>query len=538
MATTTRRRSITKTHERIGQLGWEADLHTPAVKYPTRYKFPKKAKDPMKHIMREYLPMELEKDERVYGGHDAGVRADMAGKAEERWLEIMKPFITVTNFAEIAAGRCMSMLIEAVPNNELRNGYHVQFVDEIRHTGMQMSLAKWYAKHGPDAAGWDICQQAFPRDIVTAGALNYVSTFMVGDPIQCAFHLQVVAETAFTNIVFVAFPDVGARNGDFVLPTTYLSVQSDEARHISNGYATLLTVLQDDDNVPFIEQDLLQAFWATHAFIDVFSGGLIEYFSKDRSDPESFLDKWDRWVRDDWYRAYILKLGRLGLDVSPDMFNRARERIVNGLIHKTVMFAAAAWPLHFWRFDPLTETDFEWFEDKYPGWYDQYGMFWEALAETADPSEHALLFGALLEEGPPMCWTCMINAILDEDMCYRVVGERTRFYCSPECKWIDETNPGRFQGDRNWFDRYHGWELSEVIQELGFVRSDGKTLIAQPHLNDDKRWTLADIRACDVTIKSPNIETAKRMGLPSGDWSNAPLTQEDILFGTGAQVPT
>ena len=27
----------------------------------------------MRHIVREYLPMELEKDERVYGGHDAAV---------------------------------------------------------------------------------------------------------------------------------------------------------------------------------------------------------------------------------------------------------------------------------------------------------------------------------------------------------------------------------------------------------------------------------------------------------------------------------
>src|SRR5579875_1166255 len=206
---TTRRRSITKTHERIAKLGWEHTYHEPVVKYPTRYKFPKKAKDPMKHIMREYLPMELEKDERVYGGHDAAVRADMPAKAERRWLEFMKPFVTVTNFAEIGAGRCMSMLMEAVPNNELRNGYHVQFVDELRHTGMQMSLSRWYAKHTPDPAGWSMAARAFPRDPVTAGALNYVSHFFVGDPIQAAFTLQVVAETAFTNVVFVAFPDVG-----------------------------------------------------------------------------------------------------------------------------------------------------------------------------------------------------------------------------------------------------------------------------------------------------------------------------------------
>jgi propane monooxygenase large subunit len=162
MSASTRRRSITKTHERISQLGWEPGYHRPAVKYPTRYTFPTKAKDPMKHIMREYLPMELEKDERVYGGHDAAVRAEMTSKTELRWLEVLKPFIVATAYAEVGAGRCMSMLIDAVPNNELRNGYHVQFVDEIRHTGLQMALARWYAKHVPDPAGWHLGPKRSP----------------------------------------------------------------------------------------------------------------------------------------------------------------------------------------------------------------------------------------------------------------------------------------------------------------------------------------------------------------------------------------
>ncbi|MEA2161452.1 MAG: propane 2-monooxygenase large subunit, partial [Solirubrobacteraceae bacterium] len=171
-ATAPRRRSITQTHERIAQLGWEPSYHQPAVRYPTRYRFPHKAKDPMKHIMREYLPMELEKDERVYGGLDAAVRANMPSKANERWLEILKPFITVTNFAEIGAGRCMSMLMSAVPNNELRNGYHVQFVDEIRHTGLQMSLARWYGKNVPDPAGWNLGPKAFTGSVLTNPGLN------------------------------------------------------------------------------------------------------------------------------------------------------------------------------------------------------------------------------------------------------------------------------------------------------------------------------------------------------------------------------
>lgn len=518
MSAPNRRRSITQTHARISQLGWEHDYHEPAVRYPTRYRFPHKAKDPMKQIMREYLPMELEKDERVYGGHDAAVRAAMPTKASERWLEILKPFVNITNFAEVAAGRCMSMLMEAVPNNELRNGYHVQFVDEIRHTGLQMSLARWYAKHVPDPAGWHLGPAAIQGSPLTNPGLNMLSHFMVGDPIQCAFTLQVVAETAFTNVVFVALPDVAARNGDFTLPTTYLSVQSDEARHISNGYATLLTVLQDDHNAPLIERDLQQAFWINHAFIDMFSGVVMEYFSKDRSDPECFLDKWDRWVRDDWYRSYVLKLGKLGLNVPPGIFERARERIASGMHHKLAILAYAAWPLNYWRFDPLDERDFEWFENHYPGWYAEFGAFWEAFRECQDPGSGFLPM-QVMNLSPPFCWTCQFLSPRAQDVHYRVLDGKTRFYCSQDCQWLDESNPGRYVGDRNWFDRFHGWELSEVIQSLGFVRADGKTLIAQPHLKAERRWTLADIRAHQLEVISPNIRVAKEMGLPTGDHS-------------------
>jgi propane 2-monooxygenase large subunit len=513
-----RRRSITETHQRIAQLGWEPDYFTPAVKWPTRYTFPKKAKDPMKHIMREYLPMELEKDERISGANDAGVRAHVPDRASLRWLEILKGFIPVTNYAEVAAGRCMSMLIDTVPNNELRNGYHVQFVDEVRHTGLQLNLARWYAKHVPDPGGWNMGPKAMARSPITAAGINMLSHFHVGDPVTCAFALQIVAETAFTNIAFVALPDVAARNGDFVLPTTYLSVQSDEARHISNGYATLLTVLQDDANAPHIEQDLMQSWWINHAFIDVFSAGIMEYYTKDRSDPESYLDKWDRWVRDDWYRAYVLKLGKLGLNVSPEIFERARERLVKGIHHKSTMFGVAAWPIVFWRSEAMDERDFEWFEHKYPGWYDEYGMFWEAFRELDDPKDATLLLAGLMAEAPPSCWTCQLSCVLDDEMTHRVVDGRTRFYCSKECQWMDETNPGRYTGDRNWFDRYHGWDLADVVRELEFVQDDGKTLLGQPHLRDEGRWTLDDLARASVEVQSPNINTAKQMGLPSGDW--------------------
>ncbi len=117
----------------------------------------------------------------------------------------------------------------------------------------------------------------------------------------------------------------------------------------------------------------------------------------------------------------------------------------------------------------------------------------------------------------------MLACVIDHDMCHRVCEdrhgvERTRFYCSPECRWIDESNPGRYTGDRNYFDRHHGKALSELIIESKLIRSDGKTLVGQPHLKQEGMWTIDHIRACDFTVTSPNIVSAEAMGLPSGSW--------------------
>ena len=382
---------------------------------------------------------------------------------------------------------------------------------------MQMSLARWYAKNVPDPAGWNLGPKAFSGSVLTNPGLNMLSHFIVGDPIQCAFTLQVVAETAFTNVVFVATPDVAARNGDFTLPTTYLSVQSDEARHISNGYATLLTVLQDDHNAPLIERDLQQAFWINHAFIDIFSAVVIEYFStRPLATPSRFLDKWDRWVRDDWHRAYIMKLGKLGLDIPPDMFERARERIVNGVHHRHAILAFAGWPLVVLALRSARRARLRVVRGPLPGLVRAVRRVLGGLPPGRRPRRNGFLPLDFINLAPPFCWTCQGLCVSETDRRHRDRRRsRTRFYCSNECRWLDESNPGRYTGDRNYLDRYHGWEASEVIRDLGFVRADGETLDRPAaSASDERRWTLSDIRAHDLKLVSPNIRVARELGLP------------------------
>ena len=55
---------------------------------------------------------------------------------------------------------------------------------------------------------------------------------------------------------------------------------------------------------------------------------------------------------------------------------------------------------------------------------------------------------------------------------------------------------GQLTGIREWETLYHGWNWADVVSDMGFVRDDGKTMTAQPHLNLDpkKMWTLDHMR--------------------------------------------
>ena len=39
--------------------------------------------------------------------------------------------------------------------------------------------------------------------------------------------------------------------------------------------------------------------------------------------------------------------------------------------------------------------------------------------------------------------------------------------------------------------------------DMGFVREDGKTLIAQPVLEPKRMWTIDDLRRCDYEVVKP-----------------------------------
>ncbi|HVW34906.1 MAG TPA: hypothetical protein VHL53_20405, partial [Acidimicrobiia bacterium] len=56
-----------------------------------------------------------------------------------------------------------------------------------------------------------------------------------------------------------------------------------------------------------------------------------------------------------------------------------------------------------------------------------------------------------------------------------------------------------------WPELYDGMDLAEYIERVGLLRSDGQTLVGQPHLHTDEKllWTIEDIRKAGVEIRDP-----------------------------------
>jgi propane monooxygenase large subunit len=213
----------------------------------------------------------------------------------------------------------------------------------------------------------------------------------------------------------------------------------------------------------------------------------------------------------------MLPLEKYGIKIHHDDVAAAWDRIVKkNYVHKTAQFFSVGWPVAFWRQEAQTERDFEWFEHKYPGWYAEFGNYWKWYEKLSKKGEQNILFnGAPGYVYPHRCWSCMVPALIREDFCYGEVDGKIYTYCSEICKWTHTTafageyegrpTPamGRFSGRREWEECYHGWDLADAIQDLGFVRNDGKTLMPQPHLifDDKAMWTLDDVRG--NTLQSP-----------------------------------
>jgi methane monooxygenase component A alpha chain len=495
-------------HRWLQDMNWDAESRR--NKYPTKYKYNPDTREQFKLIVREYSRMEDEKDKRQYGSLlDGLARLNVGGRVEPRWAEVMKivsPFLEMGEYGAMAASAC---LYDSVDSAEQRNGYLAQVQDEVRHTNQCGYLSHYFASQYHDPIGFtDQRFTRFANPLLQADRNSILDQFCAGDPVQMSLNLQLVAEAAFTNPLIVAMTELAAANGDEITPTIFLSIESDELRHMANGYQTIVSVIEDADNMQYLQTDLENAFWIQHKFITPFVGAVFEYGAVHRGQP--WIKTWDRWIYEDWGGIWLGRLNKFGIE-SPRTLPDAKQDVVWGH-HYAFAAGYALWPLLGIRIELPNVKDKEWFEKNYPGWYDEIGNVFEGWAEDemSDPANHTLPVETFINSEIPVyfCRVCNMPTVLPTlygaltNLRILEYGGRKHALCSEWCERMYLKEPERYTG-QNFFEMFNGWDMADVVRAGGLIRSDGKTLTSQPHLNQERMWTIDDLADCHISFRDP-----------------------------------
>ncbi|MGH7962986.1 MAG: hypothetical protein ACRERD_14335, partial [Candidatus Binatia bacterium] len=178
-------RSLTKAYDRVKNIDWEPTYITPEEKFvdSTRFHMPKQATDPFKTFIREYYVMEREKDNRHYAILEAASRLQGAAP-DPRWMEAMKFLLSNLGAVEYAAGRQFGRTARVVAPVELRQGYMMQMVDEMRHTQLEMNVLRHRLRTWEDPAGYDIAMHGAGNNVGSGIVRSFIEDYLTADAIE------------------------------------------------------------------------------------------------------------------------------------------------------------------------------------------------------------------------------------------------------------------------------------------------------------------------------------------------------------------
>ena len=271
-------------------------------------------------------------------------------------------------------------------------------LDEIRHTHQCGFINYYFAKHYHDPAGHNDARRTRAIGPLWKGMKRvFADGFISGDAVECSVNLQLVGEACFTNPLIVAVTEWASANGDEITPTVFLSIETDELRHMANGYQTVVSIANDPAAQKYLNTDLNNAFWTQQKYFTPVLGMLFEYGSKFKVEP--WVKTWNRWVYEDWGGIWIGRLAKYGVNSPPSL--RDAKKDAYWAHHDLFLLAYALWPTGFFRLSLPDEEDMEWFEANYPGWDAHYGKIlreWKALG-CEDPSSGFLPIQWLIQNG-------------------------------------------------------------------------------------------------------------------------------------------
>jgi len=206
--------------QKIQELAWEPMYHSPVSQYGTTTPSARRQKDPLSRCS-VLLPDAGGEGPPVYGAEDARSAATCSARCKSAGWSGRSCSCRSSRYRRSPPpARCRAVPQRAQPRAAQRQA--IQMIDECQALDDPAEpQAPVHAElHRPGRLQQLAAQ--LPQRLLRDDRPAVAEGFITGDAITAAsIYLTIVAETAFTNTLFVAMPAEAAANGDYLLPTVF-----------------------------------------------------------------------------------------------------------------------------------------------------------------------------------------------------------------------------------------------------------------------------------------------------------------------------
>lgn len=450
---------------------WTPRYQSPDVFYQARSPIKtdwERFTDPFELVFDNYMRVQAEKQQVLWNGLDLLSRFGLNRKIDHRWHEFSRLVYAALSPAEYSISLSFGRFVRHIPGSSIKLATMAQVIDEIRHAAIERKTALKLAEGHPDHIiyldrhwknGWTI--QVFRSYFEEVCALAKV------DPLQTLLALSFHIEVGISNTIFAALPESVTRANDFSTAQTFMSVQSDETRHMALGYNTFRYVLDlvsdaDKETINWWNNKWIWRGYRALAPAVAFSA---DVYNTNKS--SSFKEYVYRYLVQ-FYRGVEKELQQRGL--KPIAFLDAILEDVEYFTHGLWQVLFAYKYLSFIKVPRVTRRDRQWLTTKYPHWESLYGRWWDEVAAGDMKNAQGV---------PTICQVCQLPCVFPsyhEPKIHSSTYQGKEYhFCSEPCKLIFEHDPDIYRapniGDRIAAEFAAGKSLREVQDWMGIPES-------------------------------------------------------------------
>lgn len=431
--------------------------------------------EPYKVSYREYVKTQREKDAAAYSVKAALSRQRFYETADVGYINLIKMHYAAIALSEYAACHSDARMTRFGRAPGMRNMATFGMLDEMRHGQIQLWFPHELVRSDRQ---FDWAHQAHHSKnwAVLAARHSLDDVMMSRDANTTAMMLNFAFEIGLTNIQMIGLANDAANMGDYTFQNLITSIQSDEARHAQIG-VPIIEIMIENGKKAEAQYAVDVAFWRIWRIFAIAVGVPMDYYIPLEKRERSFKEYMHEFV----ITQYERQLRDVGLD-RPWYWDNFLDDIENH--HHCQQGGIWSWRETVWwhPVGAVSPPERQWLEEKYPGWNETYGYYWDVIIDQLVNDREELTHQNCM---PICCNVCQFPISnrpgpVWKARVYQTDHQGRRYnFCTPVCKWVFESDLERYAGNETIVDRmYNGTiqpqTLDAVLKYMGIgVISEG-----------------------------------------------------------------